>query len=197
MNKTYRKLAILITLFMFIGTGVSNADSEDDKYYRYEMASQACSVIEVRGDFSRVLKSLDFEDIFADSESVGNELNQMRNHLAQIEVPEKYQKPHELFVESLTAYQRSLAHIHKAMGIALGYSEGTEAEASQHMERGDYYTGRANFYFNRSLELYQSAINEKGREFPGEVLVRSGVEQESPFSVSFSRAVEYYWQGSG
>lgn len=178
------KLLLVIILFPGISYGIESSSQESIEsvlYYRCELINKYHHLNKISREFGDILLTVEPEKIFLGAGVFVDTMDEMKQELETIEVPKQMKNPYYFFLESIKAYRQSAEYIHTAMGILLGYNDGTTIEAEEIIDQSVNYVVLANKYLGLSIVMDGELI-EVERQGSGECKKYVGkiLNQDSP-----------------
>jgi len=170
------KLLLFIILFPGISYGKESSSQESIGsilYYRCEIIIKYDYLNKISREFGDILLTVEPEYIFLGAEAFVDAMDKMKQELESIEVPKQMKNPYNVFLESIKAYRQSAEYIHTAIGILLGYNDGTTIEAEEIIDQSVNYVVLANKYLGLSIVMHGELI-EVERQSPADCTKYAG-----------------------
>ncbi|MDA2919269.1 hypothetical protein MYX76_07245 [Desulfobacterota bacterium AH_259_B03_O07] len=104
--------------------------------------------------FGDILGSGDLEKISVAANALIDALDEVKNELESMDVPNRMREPYGVFIQSMEFYRQSAEYILSANGILLGYYDGSEDEVDELLNKSERHLIMANKYFGLSLVMH-------------------------------------------
>ena len=124
---------------------------EIERSYHSEMVFKHAYIIGLCKGYSDVLESGDLTNILIASKTLIDAFGEVKTELGMMNVPEGMRESYQVFMKSIETYRQATQYVHSAVGILLGYENGTDEEVSQLLDKGEDTLIMANKYFGLSL----------------------------------------------